>query len=284
MAIHKLPVRMIPLPGESLASYVRRTAEANHISQTQVLGGYPALTKLRYGDAAVVERIHQVTGVDPDTLRLMCHPIVARTKGSRIGFLGIRTNQPAICHKCHAKDGIRRLEWDYPLVNICVYCNALLRSREGPGDRDVPSRWLLNDLHEIREIIVYNLATDPAIRRRIELLIRMGNLIAANLSYAWPGSRYPIVREAVRREVAALRKEPSRRIVAAPPSPDLVLVTIATCWDLTAEPGTAERFLRRRCRQAHLSEASRLRRIDEGRAQLASWVGAMSGNHKAGRQ
>lgn len=276
MPVHELAVRPAPFTGESLTSYARRLAEANHTSLTQLLGHYPAPTKLRYGDPCVIERIHKLTGVQPAQLEQMCHPIVARAKGSRIGFLGIRTNQPAICHKCHAEDGIRRLEWDYPLVNICVYCNGLLRAKSGPEDHDVPSRWLLNDLQDVRDIVVYNLAATPAIRRRLELLIRMGNIVAANMSHTWPSSRFPVVRDAARREATALRTDPARRLVAAPPSPDLVLLTIATCWDLTAEPDTAEKFLRQRHRQAHNRDEARVRRIEEGRAEVAAWIEAMA--------
>lgn len=135
-----------------------------------------------------------------------------------------------------------------------------------------PPRRLLLDLTEVREIVLHR--EDPDWNRawqRVELLARMGSTVARNMSSRWPGSRYPVVRRAADRALVELEAHPSRREVQAPPSIDLALVVIATCWDHTLDPDEAQRFLRRRTKAARSAEQRRRREIAKGRAKVAAW-------------
>lgn len=272
MTMH-LSVRPAPYTGESLASYAGRLAAANHISVTELMGAEVKPTWFRYGNIEVIEAVHALTGVPVEQLRSMAHPAVAGAAGSRKGFLGIRTRNPVICHHCHDEDGIRLLEWDHPLVTICFYCHGLLAPQGGGAEHVVPPHPLILDLTEVREIVLqrHEQGMRPA-WKRVLLLAHMGRTIARHMTPQWPSPRIPVVRDAARRAAADLAEHPSCREVGTPPSIDLALVTIATCWDHTLDPAEAERFLRERIRAGHKNEATRLRRIERGRAHVAAWT------------
>lgn len=263
-----LVVRPAPYTGESLASYAARLAAANHISITELMGGYFAPNKFRYGHDDAVQRLHEVTDLPSERLKQMAHP--ERAIANK-GFLGIRTRGQVICHNCHGEDGIRLLEWDHPLVTVCVYCQGLLAPKDWAPRHEVPGRWLLNDLLEVRDMVLHRDEMSKAAWDRIVLLTRMGKVVARNMTSTWPSSRYKPVRMAARSEAAAMKVHPSRRQVTSPPSFDLALVTIATCWDYTLDPIEADRFLRTRIRADKYREAKRLREIEQGRAEVAAW-------------
>lgn len=266
--IRRLAVRPAPYTGESLVSFAGRLAAANHVSITELMGGYFPPAKFRYGHPDVVGRLRELTDIPSERLQQMAHP--ERAIANK-GFLGIRTRRQVICHHCHGEDGIRLLEWDHPLVTVCVYCQGLLAPKEWAPRHDVPGRWLLNDLLEVRDIVLHHEEMSKAAWDRIVLLTRMGKVVARNLTSTWPSSRYKPVRMAARSEAAAMKVHPSRRQVTSPPSFDLALVTIATCWDYTLDPIEADRFLRTRIRADKNREAKRLREIERGRAEVAAW-------------
>lgn len=235
MGSRRLAVRPRFYEGESLASYARRLAEANHISLMELVGDDISPAKYNKAHPQVLTALQSRTGLSEETLLGMAHSKREPRLGNQ-GFFGIRHNDPAVCYNCYVNHGIRLLEWDHALINICIRCGSLLAPLRGlKRGYQLPPDGLYTKLFDVRDIVLNSHETSRQTRKSIDRLAFLGKTVARNLCPAWPKSRFPVVREAVTRAHEQLAAHPYRRRVTTAPSVDLSFVVIATCWDLAAD-------------------------------------------------
>lgn len=234
----QLPVAVDIQPGEDIAAYLQRVADANYLDFPVLTGHRRTARVWEDPDHPLLARLSSITGVAEERLR------AATLRGTYPGMaLGrARTGrryagQPATCPRGCFDTVAARLN----LIVLCPNCEDLLVDRLDPGPLPAPV-----SLREVHHDVMTTLGATTSSRSARDRLQRLESLMAKvelALWRNWPplfdGETQQWRTRAVRwvdRNVIT-----GRYTIARPPSITATLLTLT--WDAAADRATAEAML-----------------------------------------
>ena len=234
----QLPVAVDIQPGEDIAAYLQRVADANYLDFPVLTGHRRTARVWEDPDHPLLARLSSITGVAEERLR------AATLRGTYPGMaLGrARTGrryagQPATCPRGCFDTVAARLN----LIVLCPNCEDLLVDRLDPGPLPAPV-----SLREVHHDVMTTLGATTSSRSARDRLRRLESLMAKvelALWRNWPplfdGETQQWRTRAVRwvdRNVIT-----GRYTIARPPSITATLLTLT--WDAAADRATAEAML-----------------------------------------
>jgi len=236
-----LPIRLAPLPGEALESFVQRTARANLLRPVDV--GWPArLDHIRHRGSVDLGRISSTTGLSAEALQDMTvftyPPAVTGTaRPGALKTLWRISGQRRYCPGCSPH--IRCRDWDLALSVCCLRCLQLLRpAAEARDYPPIPAGDALPD--QQTEIDGFLGVLDrPEARARIRRLHRFVRLATMTADQAWPVTPSGYLTEARTALAWTLDWTESR----TPADAVAVATLVSACWPATRTRTTQRAFL-----------------------------------------
>ncbi len=175
----QLPVRVEPVDGESLRSFVTRLAAANYIRPSSLADAsttHPLrdLTALAEASGIPMERLRQLTW-----------------SGSGRPILGSRGSTGWLlratlwwCPSCHNHDGVHRKEWELACLPVCLMCHRFL-TREPLLVQDIASVDIVDAIVSIAERVTTSASSSKS-RAWLARLLRVSRLLSTTCDVDWP--------------------------------------------------------------------------------------------------
>lgn len=234
----QLPVAVDIQPGEDIAAYLQRVADANYLDFPVLTGHKRTARVWENPDHPLLAQLSSITGVTVERLR------AATLRGTYPGMaLGrARTGrryagQPATCPRGCFDTGAARLN----LVVLCPNCEDLLVDRLDPTPPRVPTR-----IRHVHREVMATLAATTSSQSARDRLRRLESLMAEvelALWRNWPPLFDGETQQWRTRAVHWVDRNviTGRYTIARPPSITATLLTLT--WDASADRTTAEAML-----------------------------------------
>jgi hypothetical protein len=230
-----LPVRPTLIEGESLESYVRRTAARNHRPINYLLGRRCSKRLWDAPEPEVLARISTLTGQPVARLERAtlagCYPGM----GQRSYFVSRRS--PFVSPWCPQCGPTYDVERRLPLLVACTRCDRLLTDTQGHVEKAVDPH-LAAEQVEVRRLLA---STTPEGRARVQRLRRLMQALAPVLTPRWP----PLApgEPPERRAVAVQTEHLARRVPKTERPPASIAVLLRLCWAPSRTPAGTHRML-----------------------------------------
>lgn len=225
-----LPARPHLRPGEDVASYLERTAQANHLTFRELTGLTPRARAWEAPSPALLARLATLTGTSTPQLE------GATLRGAFPGMTLVRARtgrryagQPASCAECRVDTVAARLN----IIVLCPRCECLLRDPcfqmpQSPGPEAVTiQREVLQTVHDARD----DREAQSRLTRLESLMATMEHAVSASWPPLAPGES-PAWRDEL---VHFLRWALQPGYVVARP-PFVTATTLALTWHASATP------------------------------------------------
>ena len=172
----QLPVRLGPVAGESLSSFVQRLAVANDVASPFIVGAKRDFAaRSRFRDS-VLSRVAVLSGLPVDFVRRLTlegsYPDWVCTQ--TVVGLG-RVGRPVYCPACSPSSGVRRVDWELAIQVACGDCGVFLRRLPSADLRTACRRSVqapagLLEVQEQAMVLLQQSVTDVVARRQLTAL------------------------------------------------------------------------------------------------------------------
>lgn len=180
-----LPVRPAPAPGEPLAAYITRLADANRISRARITRQEANIVMPREG----LHRIAALAGLDPPQLRQLTldryPPTVRGTGPTRRHGWRLPPTTAWTCPGCTRTTGHMELLWQSALMPVCRRCGTYL-STDPSDPTPAPAPVEVLDLTAGLAALAETSIDAPSARRRLARYRRVCAALASDIDEQWP--------------------------------------------------------------------------------------------------